>query len=148
MINLFKMSLQIHNIKFPQVYLWTFWCANKRSPFLQKRIFVFFFSKSCLKVGGAAYTRVFTVFKLSSVCYSRTEQTRTILLNEHSCLKRCTPTLLAINNSMCPLLRQDGHKPSYPACFIANAKRISLLIKRETSNYHLQISTLLAICYS
>ena len=53
------MSLQIHNIKFPQVYLWTFWCANKRSPFLQKRIFgFFFFSKSCLKVGGAAYTRV------------------------------------------------------------------------------------------
>ena len=62
MINLFKMSLQIHNIKFPQVYLWTFWCANKRSPFLQKRIFGFFFSKSCLKVGGAAYTRVFTVY--------------------------------------------------------------------------------------
>ena len=60
LINLFKMSLQIHNIKFPQVYLWTFWCANKRSPFLQKRIFgfFFFFSKSCLKVGGAAYTRV------------------------------------------------------------------------------------------
>ena len=36
------MSLQIHNIKFPEVYLWIFWCANKRSPFLQKRIFVFF----------------------------------------------------------------------------------------------------------
>ena len=42
MINLFKVSLQIHNIKFPEVYLWIFWCANKRSPFLQKRIFVFF----------------------------------------------------------------------------------------------------------
>ena len=52
MINLFKMSLQIHNIKFPQVYLWTFWCANKRSPFLQKRIFgLFFFQNHAWKLG-------------------------------------------------------------------------------------------------
>ena len=40
--------------------------ATSFSPIdgLQKRIlgfFFFFFSKSCLKVGGAAYTRVFTV---------------------------------------------------------------------------------------
>ena len=69
MINLFKMSLQIHNIKFPQVYLWTFWCANKRSPFLQKRIFGFFFffkimleSWGCGLYTSAAYTRVFTVY--------------------------------------------------------------------------------------
>ena len=47
------MSLQIHNIKFPQVYLWTIWCANKRSPFLQKRIFVlfFFFQNHAWKLG-------------------------------------------------------------------------------------------------
>ena len=68
MLYLFKMSLQIHNIKFPQVYLWTFWRANKRSPFLQKCIFVvFFFFKIMLESWGcslytsAAYTQVFTV---------------------------------------------------------------------------------------
>ena len=53
-----------------QVYLWTFWCANKRSPFLKKPIFGFFFFKIMLESWGcglytsAAYTRVFTVICL------------------------------------------------------------------------------------
>ena len=57
----FLMSLQIQNIRFCQVYCECLRTNNQL--FLQEclfGVFYFFFPKSCLKVGGVAYTQVFT----------------------------------------------------------------------------------------
>ena len=46
--------------------------ANKRQTFFRSQVLfgvIFFFPKSCLKVLGAAYTRVFTVFRPINVLF-------------------------------------------------------------------------------
>ena len=83
------MWLQIHSIRFPQVYCELLW-TNYQCFFTRVSLWSFFlFSKSCLKVVGAAYTQVQLIHKCC--WYTSAADTQVQLINECSLYRSFYP---------------------------------------------------------